>query len=197
LRNVRVVPCRAPDRTPPMGVRGMRITVGIDVACRAAHQASCADATGRYVWSGHRFSTTCGELERLWERLPAEAEQVTVVMEPTRNAWVPLAAWFRRHGARVVLVPTVQSADLRAYYSKYAKNDRLTPRSWPGCRCCIRRDWSSMPVRARRSPCGGRCDSAPAWSNGVPRSTSGWMHYWSCSVRTGTPRSVLTSVKPL
>jgi hypothetical protein len=28
---------------------------------------------------------------------PAE---VLVVMEPTRNAWVPLAAWFRRHGAR-------------------------------------------------------------------------------------------------
>jgi hypothetical protein len=27
---------------------------------------------------------------------PAE---VLVVMEPTRNAWVPLAAWFRRHGA--------------------------------------------------------------------------------------------------
>jgi hypothetical protein len=35
---------------------------------------------------------------------------VTVVMEPTRNAWVPLAAWFRRHGARVILVPSEQSA---------------------------------------------------------------------------------------
>jgi transposase len=103
----------------------MQITLGIDVACRAAHQASCADATGRYVWSGHRFSTTCMELDRLWKRLPADAEQVTVVMEPTRNAWVPLAAWFRRHGAKVVLVPTEQSADLRAYYSKHTKNDRL------------------------------------------------------------------------
>jgi hypothetical protein len=28
---------------------------------------------------------------------PAE---VLVVMGPTRNAWVPIAAWFRRHGAR-------------------------------------------------------------------------------------------------
>ena len=55
-------------------------------------------------------------------RRPAE---LTVVMEPTRNAWIPVAAWFRRRGVRVVLVPTTQSADLRAYYSKHTKNDRL------------------------------------------------------------------------
>ena len=48
-----------------------------------------------------------------------------VVMEPTRNAWVPLAAWFRRHGAVVVLVPSEQSADLRDYFSKHTKTDRL------------------------------------------------------------------------
>jgi hypothetical protein len=48
-----------------------------------------------------------------------------VVMEPTRNAWVPLAAWFRRRGATVVLVPSEQSADLRAYYAKHTKTDRL------------------------------------------------------------------------
>jgi hypothetical protein len=46
-------------------------------------------------------------------------------MEPTRNAWVPLASWFRHRGARVSMVPTTQSADLRAYYSKHAKNDHL------------------------------------------------------------------------
>ena len=46
-------------------------------------------------------------------------------MEPTRNAWVPLAAWFRRRGAIVVLVPAEQSADLRAYYAKHTKTDRL------------------------------------------------------------------------
>jgi Transposase len=50
---------------------------------------------------------------------------VVVVMEPTRNAWVPLAAWFRRHGAEVVLVPPERSADLRWYYSKHSKTDRL------------------------------------------------------------------------
>lgn len=51
--------------------------------------------------------------------------ELTVVVEPTRNAWIVLAHWFRSRGARVVMVPTTQSADMRAYYSKHAKNDRL------------------------------------------------------------------------
>ena len=46
-------------------------------------------------------------------------------MEPTRNAWVALAGWFRRRGATVVMVPPEQSSDLRAYYSKHAKTDHL------------------------------------------------------------------------
>lgn len=100
--------------------------LGIDVAFRAAHQASLADATGRYLWSGRRFRTTVEDLDRLWAMLPegTEPSSVTVVMEPTRNAWVPLAAWFRRRGATVVMVPPEQSADLRAYYAKHTKSDR-------------------------------------------------------------------------
>ena len=49
-------------------------------------------------------------------------------MEPTRNAWVPLTAWFRRQGAVVILVPPEQSADLRDYYAKHTKSDRLDSR---------------------------------------------------------------------
>lgn len=105
----------------------MQMTLGIDVACRAAHQASLADESGRFTWSGRRFSTTSDELQQLWELIPAEAS-VTVVMQPTRNAWVPLAAWFRRRGATVVMVPPEQSADLRDYYSKHVKSDRLDSR---------------------------------------------------------------------
>lgn len=104
-----------------------QITLGIDVACRAAHQGSLADNTGAFIWSGRRFRTTVSDLDALWASLPRDIE-LTVVMEPTRNAWVPLSAWFRRHGARVILVPPEQSADLRDYYSKHAKSDRLDSR---------------------------------------------------------------------
>lgn len=103
----------------------MAMTLGIDVACRAAHQASFA-VNGRLVWRGRKFFTRPAELERLWSDLDLEDPgELTVVVEPTRNAWMVLAQWFRTRGARVVMVPTTQSADLRAYYSKHAKNDRL------------------------------------------------------------------------
>jgi len=101
--------------------------LGIDVACRADHQASCADAAGEFLWSGWRFRTTPRDLERLWAKIPGDAE-VTVVLEPTRNAWVPLAAWLRARGAKVVMVPPEQSADLRDYYNKHTKTDRLDSR---------------------------------------------------------------------
>lgn len=105
----------------------MRVTLGIDVACRADHQASLADGAGEFVWSGHRFRTTPADLETLWEKVPDGAE-VTVVLEPTRNAWVPLAAWLDAKGATVVMVPPEQSADLRNYYNKHTKTDRLDSR---------------------------------------------------------------------
>jgi len=103
------------------------LRMGIDIAVRAPHQASLADDRGELLWSGHRFSTTAADLEQLWARLPdgAVANEITIVIEPTRNAWVPLAAWFRRKGARVVLVSAERSADLRAYYAKHTKSDRL------------------------------------------------------------------------
>ncbi len=104
----------------------MELTLGIDVACRAAHQASLARPDGTFVWTGRRFFTRPADLEKLWAACGlTDEDTLRIVMEPTRNAWVPLASWFRHRGARVSMVPTTQSADLRAYYSKHAKNDHL------------------------------------------------------------------------
>ncbi|SNY66808.1 IS110 family transposase [Paractinoplanes atraurantiacus] len=105
----------------------MRLRLGIDVACKAAHQVSCTDETGNFLFAGRRFRSTIDDLDKLWASLP-DAEEVLVVLEPTRNAWVLLAAWLRSRGARVVLVPPEQSADLRDYYHKHTKNDRLDSR---------------------------------------------------------------------
>ena len=104
----------------------MDLILGIDLACRAAHQASLARADGSFVWTGRKFFTRPDELRRLWDDLGLSGDDsVMVVMEPTRNAWAPVASWFRRRGAKVSMVPTTQSADLRAYYSKHTKNDHL------------------------------------------------------------------------
>ena len=86
----------------------MALRIGIDIACRASHRAACADSTGQLLWRNVRFQTRIADLEALWKRIPEGEDDITVVMEPTRNAWVPLAAWFRRHGAQVVMVPPEQ-----------------------------------------------------------------------------------------
>jgi transposase len=104
----------------------VELILGIDLACRAAHQASLARSDGTFVWTGRKFFTRPAELEALWVAIGlAEGDTLRVVMEPTRNAWAPVASWLRRRGAKVSMVPTTQSADLRAYYSKHTKNDHL------------------------------------------------------------------------
>ena len=100
------------------------VRLGIDVACIAAHQASLADERGVFLWQGWRFRTTTADLERLWAKIP-DGARVVVIMEPTRNAWAPLAAWLEARGAVVSVVPPEQSADLRDYYNKHTKTDRL------------------------------------------------------------------------
>ena len=95
---------------------------------RSAHRTRRAWPTnaGELLWSGHRFRTNAADLEALVATTarPTATEAVTVVMEPTRNAWVPLAAWFRRRGATSCWSRRA-SADLRAYYAKHTKSDRL------------------------------------------------------------------------
>jgi hypothetical protein len=59
--------------TPDMGQRSVEQTgvgslglrLGIDVACRAAHQANLADEQGKFLWSGRKFRTTPSDLRRL------------------------------------------------------------------------------------------------------------------------------------
>jgi transposase len=104
----------------------VELILGIDLACRAAHQASLARPDGTLVWTGRKFFTRPAELEKLWADIGLGVQDtLRVVMEPTRNVWAPVASWFRHRGARISMVPTTQSADLRAYYSKHTKNDHL------------------------------------------------------------------------
>lgn len=85
------------------------LRLGIDVASAEHHRAALADETGRLIWSNRRFVTTSAHLESLWTAVRAAGDvPVLVVMEPTRNAWVPLAAWLRARGATVRMVPPEQ-----------------------------------------------------------------------------------------
>src|SRR5215218_7608837 len=109
------------------GSHTMPLRLGIDIACRAAHQVSLADEQGRFIWTGRRFRTTPQDLDRLWNMLPdgTDPVDVLVVMEPTRNAWVPLGAVGRSHCTDLLPVPPDRAARLRRYYAKHRKAGRL------------------------------------------------------------------------
>ena len=101
-----------------------KLMLGIDLACRAEHRASLADEAGKLLWQSRAFHSTRAELDALADSIGPN-DGLTVVLEPTRNAWVPVAAYFMARGAKVVVVPPEQAADLRRYYSKHAKSDKL------------------------------------------------------------------------
>jgi len=62
----------------------MALTLGIDVAVRAAHQATLA-RDGATVWRGRKFWTRPADLEKLWTDLAlTDPGELTVVVEPTR-----------------------------------------------------------------------------------------------------------------
>lgn len=54
----------------------MKIRLGVDIACRSAHHAACADETGVLLWSGQRFRTDVAELKALWARLAVDVDEV-------------------------------------------------------------------------------------------------------------------------
>lgn len=105
----------------------MRRVIGIDLAITAESRACVTDTTGE-VLAERGFHIRRHELEALLEVASAgmtEDDELLVVMEPTSSMWIAPTAFFRSRGARVHLVPTEQSADLRRYYAKHVKNDRI------------------------------------------------------------------------
>lgn len=105
----------------------MRRVLGIDLAITAESRGCVTDATGEVI-AERRFHIRRHDLEALFETASEgmdEDDELVVVMEPTSSMWIAPTAFFRSKGARVHLVPPEQSADLRRYYNKHVKNDRI------------------------------------------------------------------------
>lgn len=105
-------------------------TLGIDLAVRAAHKAIVADAQGHYVTPVLKFHTRPTEVDRLLTlaREGTTDPAVQAVMEPTGMAWFPLAVYLTRQSIPVYLVNSQAVADLRRYYKRHAKSDRIDAR---------------------------------------------------------------------
>jgi transposase len=108
----------------------MRI-IGLDLALTAEHKALIADVRGQPLAPILRLRTTASDLARLFQRAREGAspdEPVLLIIEPTGMAWFPVAVFAQRHQVTIHLVNSQQVADLRRYYKKHAKSDRIDVR---------------------------------------------------------------------
>lgn len=104
--------------------------IGLDLAVQAAHKAVVVDEQGRFLTPLLRVHTQPGELDRLLMRARngQPERELCVVMEPTGMAWFPIAVYLVRHEVTVYLVNSQEVADLRRYYKRHAKSDRIDAR---------------------------------------------------------------------
>lgn len=112
-------------------------TLGIDLGVRTTHVATLCDERGEVIWSKRRFGNCQDELVAMVAQV-GDCDELTVVMEATRNAWVPVAAQQRCVG-RDNLTPPIQcSAGVRGSDDGYPRTPlrlRQPPRS--GCSAMV------------------------------------------------------------
>lgn len=108
----------------------MRI-IGIDLAITGEHKAVVMNERGRFLGPVSKLHTWSEELGNLLEQARQgtdENEEIAVIMEPTGLAWLPIAIYLIMHRVTVYLVNSQKVADLRRFYQKHAKSDRIDAR---------------------------------------------------------------------
>jgi transposase len=106
-------------------------TIGIDLAITTAHTAVAINEQGQFITPLIKFHARASELDNLLTRAREgdPAAELQVVMEPTGMAWFPIAAYLARQpGVTTYLINSQQVADLRRYYKRHAKSDRVDAR---------------------------------------------------------------------
>ncbi len=103
-------------------------TIGIDLAVTGKHKAVIVDHDRHALGGLVRFKTSAREMDELLKRARVPAAEIQVTMEPTGMVWYPVAVYLLRRGVTVYLVNTRQVADLRRYFKRHSKSDRIDAR---------------------------------------------------------------------
>ena len=103
-----------------------RRVVGIDLGVATDHTAVVVDEGGAQL-ARRRAVPTVASLETLEQVALAGADGVRleVVMEATGPAWLPVAVFFAERGHRVHRVSTQRASDLRKYFRRHHKTNRI------------------------------------------------------------------------
>jgi transposase len=102
-------------------------TVGIDLGVSSAHTACVVDGAGGVVCK-RQARPTLESLTALEAAALAGAPpgtRLSVVMEPTGAAWLPVAVFFIRRGHLVFRVSSAKASDLRKFLVRHAKTNSI------------------------------------------------------------------------
>jgi len=104
------------------------LNIGIDLGVTSNHQAEIRDEKGNKICSSFSLSGSKEGFDALCKHaLKNVPEETTLrfICEPTSMSWFPLVIYARAHGHEMVIVKGQKAHDLREYYSKHKKRDRI------------------------------------------------------------------------
>jgi transposase len=117
----------AASQPQPEGAGVQRRIIGLDLGVASDHTAVILDQSGAEL-GRRRVRPVRASLEALRQAALAGAQPATVVevvIEPTGPAWLPVAVFFAASGDVVYRVSSQKAADLRRYYRRHHKTNRI------------------------------------------------------------------------
>jgi transposase len=112
-------------------MRGLSMSfrnVGIDLGITSLHKAVILDNEGRQIGKGLSFDSSLEGYDKLLEAsLSGKDSEVKIkfIMEPTYTSWIGLSAYLISERHEVYLIKPQKSADLRKFYNRHSKSDRI------------------------------------------------------------------------
>jgi transposase len=104
-----------------------RRIIGLDLGIASEHTARVLTESGKVVAKRKAIPTTqsLSALEAGALEGAPPGTVLEVVMEPTGPAWLPVAVFFASRGHQVFRVPSAKAHDMRRYFSRNAKSNRI------------------------------------------------------------------------
>lgn len=102
--------------------------VGVDLGVTAKHKAQVLDEQGKKIVPNFSFHTSKEDLDALCQKALKDAIQGTklrFICEPTEMSWFPVAIYTKTNNHEIVRVKSHKSHDLRKYFARHKKNDKL------------------------------------------------------------------------
>jgi len=104
------------------------LNVGVDLGVTAKHHAEVINSEGIKVCSSVRFAGTKEGFDMMSKYVLQHGNEEVMlrfICEPTSMSLFPLAVYAKRNGHEMMRVKAQKSHDLRKYYSRHSKSDKL------------------------------------------------------------------------